>query len=61
MKDAYDACIPVRMRIFGVVFMRQDHDITVSSWVERVLVAAHIISCVVDAQNFMAVDAIANK
>ena len=49
------------MRIFGVVFMRQDHDITVSSWVERVLVAAHIISCVVDAQNFMAVDAIANK
>jgi hypothetical protein len=55
-------CIPVRVGVYiCVVFMSEDHDKGVTVSVDRILGATHIICCVIDSKDVMAIHAIAEQ
>jgi len=59
---AKDLCIPVRMWVYiCVVFMSEDHNKGVSVDVDRILGMAHVICCIVDLKNVMAVYAVTKE
>jgi hypothetical protein len=54
--------IPVGMRFrISVVFMGQNHDKGMSAGVDRILSATHIIRCVIDSKDVMAIHAISKQ
>jgi hypothetical protein len=55
-------CIPVWMRIrICVVLVSQNHDKGMSVDVDRILSMTHVICCVIDPKNVMAVHVIAQE
>ena len=43
------------------VIMCEQHHIGMGPWIERVLIAPHVICCIVDADNFVSVNTVFDK
>ena len=63
VKYTDDSGIPVGVRVLNVlsVLVREDHHISMHAWVERVLCPLEVICSIVDAQDFVAIDAILDE
>ena len=56
MKYPDNTCEPVWIEAVLVVVVGKEHDITVVTWVHRVLCAANVICCVIDSKSFVTID-----
>ena len=55
MENIKDAGVPIRMK-GRVGIVRGDHHIRMGAWIDGVLVASHVVGCVVGAENLVAAD-----
>ena len=61
MEDPNYPCVPIRMGVSCILFMRQHHDISTSPRVDGILITSEIVGCIVDADSLVMVNSIVRK